>query len=372
MAAQTVGTDVFVVGGGPAGLAAAVAARRRGLSVTVADGAVPPIDKACGEGLLPAALEALRELGISVFPSDGYCLRGICFFHRAEHASGQFPIGAGLGIRRTVLHQRLTSMAESSGVRLLWRTPVLGISRGGVQLPGYFMKARWIVGADGGGSRVRQWAGLAARSPKSQRFANRRHFRLSPWSEYVEIYWQGATQAYVTPVSSNEVCVVVLGETPEAAEFDSFLENCSPLRARLTGAQTIGKERGASTRMHSISAPVSGNIALVGDASGGVDAITGEGLRLAFRQAIALADALANGDIRPYAALHRKLTRRPMLTGALLLTLGRNERIRTRAIRMLANRPPLFGRMLALHSGEADLKSLLTAGLHVGLGLLTT
>jgi len=41
-------TDVFVVGGGPAGLALAIAARQRGLSVVVADGANPPIDKTCG------------------------------------------------------------------------------------------------------------------------------------------------------------------------------------------------------------------------------------------------------------------------------------------------------------------------------------
>ena len=59
-------TDVFVIGGGPAGLAAAIAASERGFKVTVADGAEPPIDKACGEGLMPDTLSVLRELGISV------------------------------------------------------------------------------------------------------------------------------------------------------------------------------------------------------------------------------------------------------------------------------------------------------------------
>ena len=58
--------DVFVVGGGPAGLATAIAARRRGLSVMVADGAIPPIDKSCGEGLMPDGVEALHALGITV------------------------------------------------------------------------------------------------------------------------------------------------------------------------------------------------------------------------------------------------------------------------------------------------------------------
>ena len=55
--------DVFIVGGGPAGLATAIAARRRGLSVVVADGAVFPIDKPCGEGLMPDGVAALHQLG---------------------------------------------------------------------------------------------------------------------------------------------------------------------------------------------------------------------------------------------------------------------------------------------------------------------
>ena len=70
-------TDVFVIGGGPAGLAAAIAACRKGFRVTVADGAEPPIDKACGEGLLPDTATALRELGVDIRGSDGFALRGI-------------------------------------------------------------------------------------------------------------------------------------------------------------------------------------------------------------------------------------------------------------------------------------------------------
>jgi len=43
-------TDIFIIGGGPAGLAAAIAARQRGFRVVVADGAQMPINKPCGEG----------------------------------------------------------------------------------------------------------------------------------------------------------------------------------------------------------------------------------------------------------------------------------------------------------------------------------
>ena len=52
--------DVVVVGGGPAGLAAALASRAQGLEVLVVDCAEPPIDKTCGEGLMP---DSLTEIG---------------------------------------------------------------------------------------------------------------------------------------------------------------------------------------------------------------------------------------------------------------------------------------------------------------------
>ena len=71
-------TDVFVVGGGPAGLAAAIAARRRGLDVLVADCSAPPLDKACGEGIMPDGLAAARSLGLDL-EAAGYPFRGICF-----------------------------------------------------------------------------------------------------------------------------------------------------------------------------------------------------------------------------------------------------------------------------------------------------
>ena len=58
---QLAQSDVVVIGAGPAGLAAAIAARQRGLTVTVAESARFPIDKACGEGIMPDGVEALRS-----------------------------------------------------------------------------------------------------------------------------------------------------------------------------------------------------------------------------------------------------------------------------------------------------------------------
>lgn len=364
--------DVFVIGGGPAGLATAIAARQRGLTVIVADGGEPAIDKACGEGLLPEALTALAELGVEVPPVTGFPFRGIRFLQGDVQVSAEFSAGPALGIRRTILHARLILRAEQCGVRFLWRTPVAGISPAGIHVPGGCIPARWIVGADGTGSRVRRWAGLDQVRREKQRYAVRRHYALPPWTDYVEIYWGERAQAYVTPISQEEVCIVTMAERTNDAEFDPFLQDCPQLAARLAGAPLSSRERGAVTLMHSLAAVHSRNIALVGDASGGVDAITGEGLRLAFSQALTLASAMEHGDLRLYGQAHRALARKPMFIGDVLLMQGKSERLRTRSLRLLAKSPQLFARLLALHTGNAVWEEVLSAGTQFGWRFLAT
>lgn len=360
------GTDVFVIGGGPAGLAAAIAARRKGFSVTVADGAEAPIDKACGEGMMPETQAALRKLGVELPAGAGYRFCGIRFVQDSMRVSADFPEGRGIGIRRTLLHQLLIQEAGKCGVQLLWKTPVARIAADGVELAGGRMRSRWIIGADGGGSRVRRWLGLNIRERYSHRMASRRHYRMRPWTEYMEIYWGPRAQAYVTPISREEVCIVVLGETAEDTDFERALDTLPQLRERLAGGELCSRERGAITAMHSLARVCRGNVALVGDASGGVDAITGEGLRIAFLQAFALAEAMESGDLRMYERAHRRLARRPIRMGELMLLLGRNAGIRSRAIQMLKRNPELFARLLAIHVGQARPGDVVLAGVQLG------
>jgi len=363
-------TDVFVIGGGPAGLAAAIAVRRRGLSVTVADGSEPPVDKACGEGLMPETLYALGDLGVKLPPGVGFRFRGIRFCQRDAQVSADFPQGRGIGLRRTALHELLVSEAEKSGVTLLWKSPVVGISHDAVCLPNRSFPARWIVGADGGQSRVRRWADLDSCVANSQRFATRRHYRVRPWSEYVEIYWGPRLQAYVTPVSAYEVCIVAMAMSPDQADFDRALALLPELQKRLACAEIASRERGAVTALQSLAKVWRGNVALIGDASGGVDAITGEGLRLTFRQADSLAAAIERGDLRGYGRDHARISRKPLWMGALMRQLGHYDPLRRRMLLTLSRNPGLFAQLLAIHAATTTVKNIFSAGSHFGWQLL--
>jgi menaquinone-9 beta-reductase len=362
-------TDVFIVGGGPAGLAAAIAAREKGLSAMVADGAMPPIEKPCGEGLMPETVAALGRLGVRLGAVDGRKVRGIRFVQADADAGADFR-APGFGVRRPLLHQRMVQRAEECGVEFLWKTPVTGIEDGIVRACGRKISARWIVGADGQGSRVRRWSGLEDSRCGKPRYAVRRRFAMAPWSNYVEVHWSDRAQAYVTPIGSDEVCVVTVAEREADAEFAMAVAEMPQLSERLTGAASSARERGAVTLMRKLRRVQRGNVALVGDASGGVDAITGEGLRLAFAQALALAEAMASGDLRIYERAHRRIGARPRWMGSCMLFLGRHPEIRRRVIRTLRDNPELFARLLETHTGETTAREILSAGALLGWRLL--
>jgi flavin-dependent dehydrogenase len=364
-------TDVFVIGGGPAGLALAIAARHRGLGVVVADGAQPPIDKACGEGLLPDSLEALARLGIHVPAAESAAFRGIRFVGATLSADAVFPWGScGVALRRTSLHQLMTQRAGQSGADLLWRTCVTGISADGVHLQNDSVRARWIVGADGSNSRVRQWAGLDRGSKPRMRYAFRQHYRVRPWTDYMEVYWGDRCQGYATAVSSDEVCVAVASRDP-ALRLEESLRTLPALAERLQGAPVVTSERGSLTGNRSLGRVWRGNVALIGDASGTVDAITGEGLGLGFSQAVALADGLQSGDLRHYQREHARLALRPQWMARLMLTLDGRPWLQHRVLRTFQKRPEIFQRFLALHVGTLPPTDLVWDGLTLGWGLLT-
>jgi len=364
-------TDVFVIGGGPAGLAAAIAARQQGFRVTVADGARPPIDKACGEALMPDAVAGLESLGIVVPATEAFLLGGVRFLASGLSAEASFPSAScGLSVRRIVLHRIMIERAAALGVDLLWQTAVTGISHDEVQLGGRSIRSRWIVGADGTNSRVRRWANLNLHSRGGLRYAFRRHYRIRPWSDRMEVYWGKRSQGYSNPVNSEEVCVAVASHDPGLRLEESLLA-FPELNARLRGVETTSVVRGSVSSNHRLKQVWRENVALIGDASGTVDAITGEGLGLSFRQAVVLAECLRSGSLAGYSAAHRRLALRPLLMARLMLTLDGRPRIQQRTLQVFRKRPEIFRRLLALHIGNLSPLHLALDGLTLGWGLLT-
>lgn len=362
-------TDIFIVGGGPAGLTAAIATRQAGFGVTVADVAQPPIDKPCGEGIMPDGLAALAKLGICLPAEQTFPFRGIRFSDSDSAVSASFVQGHGLGIRRTRLHQILIDRANELGVVMHWGTRITGITPDGVSVNGRNVRCRWVVGADGQNSRVRLWAGLESYRPRCARFGFRCHYRVIPWSDFVEVCWTNRGQLYLTPVGQEEVCLAFVTHEPHT-RIDQALAAFPAIADRLHCAELITREQGATSRTHALPAVYKENRVLVGEASGSVDAITGDGLSMAFQHAQALACALKNDDLADYEATHKRIEKLPRLMSQLMLLMDKSPLFRRRALRALSADASVFARLLAIHTGALPplafgVQSTLALGWHL-------
>ena len=334
--------DVLIAGGGPVGLATAIEARRRGYSVIVAEPRDGPIDKVCGEGLMPGALTALHELGVD---PAGWERVGISYRDSARHVEHRFRSGPGRGVRRTVLHRALHERAAGLGSEFLpVRVDHLSQDADGVSAAG--VRVRWLLACDGLHSKVRRLAGLAVASQAAngavgpvpqgpvqegrkaagrglvgggsvgrgsargdrpaRRFGLRRHFRIAPWTDFVEVHWGRGVEAYVTPVADDEVGVALLG--PPGVGYSRQLTCFEELWGRLRSAEPASRVSGAGPLRQNSRRRVAGRVRLVGDASGYVDALTGEGLRVGFAQARAAVATLEDGP-QAYERAWRAATR---------------------------------------------------------------
>jgi flavin-dependent dehydrogenase len=306
--------DVLVVGGGPVGLAAAVEARLAGFEVAVVEPRPSPIDKACGECLMPGAVAALARLGVGV---AGRHLRGFAYDDGARRVVHRFAGPPGRGARRTALHAALAERVRELGVPTMpARVSAVAQDDDGVSAAG--IRARWLFACDGLHSSVRRLAGLEdARRRGPRRYGLRRHFRLPPWDDVVEVHWSRDVEAYVTPVADDLVGVALLG--PAGTGFDAALAGIPSLSARLSGAPADGPVRGAGPLRQRTARRVAGRVLLVGDASGYVDALTGEGIRVGLAQARAAVACVAAGRAEDYERAWRQATRSVrLLTGGLV------------------------------------------------------
>jgi flavin-dependent dehydrogenase len=336
--------DLLIVGGGPVGLATAILGAERGLRVAVAEPRNGPVDKACGEGLMPPAVARLRALGVT---PEGHVLSGIRYLDASHSADAPFHHGTGLGVRRTVLHAALADRAERCGVEVIPRRVSEFVQKEDcVETLG--IRARFLVAADGLHSPLRRACGLdppttgqRQRRRRPARFGIRRHYRIAPWTDFVEVHWATESEAYLTPVADDVVGVAILG--PGKGDFAARLSAFPALGERFAAARQIGSDRGAGPLRQDVSRRVHGRVLFVGDASGYLDALTGEGISVGLAQADALVACVADGRPEAYERSWRRVSRTSRLLTAGLLWTRNQPVLAPRIVPVAAALPPVFG-----------------------------
>jgi geranylgeranyl reductase family protein len=156
------GCDVAVVGAGPAGAAAALAARRSGAGVILLDAAAFPRDKPCGDGISPHTLDVLEALGVPA-PVAGFPPVSVLRLVSPRGAVVARPAARpAYTVPRRVFDDRLVTAAVAAGAELR-RHRVRRIEQRDdrVVLDGV-LEARVVIGADGAGSTVRRAMGFPA------------------------------------------------------------------------------------------------------------------------------------------------------------------------------------------------------------------
>jgi len=357
--------DAVVVGGGPAGLAFAAAAAVRGLDVTVLEARPYPVDKACGEGILPAGVRALDALGLRrrLGAADATPLDAI----RWIDATGGTPLAAeaalpapgGLGVRRTALSAALLAAARQAGAEVR-EAEAVGHRRGAdevaVATGDGEVRARLLVAADGLASPIRRREGLDAPVRGPPRFGLRRHLAVAPWSSAVEVHLADGVEAYLTPCGAGRLGVAFLFEREAPGGWPALLARFPALAARLEGAPAASDDRGAGPLRRASRTRVLDRLVLLGDAAGYVDALTGEGLSLSLNCALELAalapDALARGagrsELLPYERAWRRRFRTYAAWTGLLLAVARRPGLRRRALALGAALPRPLGAVVSL------------------------
>jgi flavin-dependent dehydrogenase len=342
-----------IVGGGPAGLATAIAVADQGLSVLVLERRDFPPDKVCGEGVLPPGVRALEHLGVIPY-LDRRLTRpfsGIRFIQEdCSSIEARLPGQGGLGIRRTALVDAMTRRAQDLGAVVRHQCAVHHVVRQPTQAVVHTsvgtVCARMVVGADGLNSQLRRAAGLEADRSSRLRFALRQHFRLQPWTDLVEVYVDRFGEAVVTPISDDCVNVNFAWEDGVIAGpgVQSLARRFPALQSRLGDAPAISSVQGAGPMPRRVTRRSCDRLVLVGDAAGFVDSISGEGLSVAMNSALLLGrhlpGMLAQGatreSMRTYERAARRLFRRYWLVTTGLLVLARHPRVRAATINYLA------------------------------------
>ncbi|HEX5052129.1 MAG TPA: NAD(P)/FAD-dependent oxidoreductase [Planctomycetota bacterium] len=314
--------DVLVLGAGPAGSAFANQMARAGFDVLLADRKAFPRDKPCGEFVSPECTPYLAALDLDLAPArlGVHLVRGMRLFGYGERALGRFrqlagrPVTdrEGFGVRRAVFDHRLLQAAERAGARFLPRHEFVALRTDGAgRITGAELRdparnpvtceATWVVGADGVHSPVARALGVQRRERWLDQFALVAHFAGVAPLPTAEVHllpggFFAATTVDEGLFSVNLVVPRLALQQRTSGDWDEFVAGHFPLAPgigeRLAGARRLQPWRGTGPFAHRTTAQTFAGAALLGDAAGYVDPLTGEGIYFALYSARALAEAV--------------------------------------------------------------------------------
>ena len=307
--------DLLVAGGGPAGLATAIHGARAGLEVVVIERRHGPVDKACGEGLMPHAVALLDSLGVQ---APGKPFHGITYVDGRHRVTGRFRGSAGRGVRRTALHAGLLEAATGAGVRIE-HGDAGPVSQNATSVRCSGFRARYLAAADGLHSPVRAALGLTRPCAGPRRWGIRRHHLMTPWSD----------------------CVGIAILTSRKGGFDEHLGAFPALQERVH-SQPHGPDRAAGPLRQQVHNRAAGRVLLVGDAAGYVDALTGEGLGIAFGAAQLLVDCVVAERPQDYDRRWRRMSSRYRMLTTAVLQASEMPVLRSRIVPVAAQFPRVF------------------------------
>ncbi|HXW60860.1 MAG TPA: NAD(P)/FAD-dependent oxidoreductase [Myxococcota bacterium] len=356
--------DVAIVGGGPAGLSCAIEFAQLGFTVTVIEPQAPIIEKPCGEGIMPLGVMHLRRLKVfrHLDPNNMSPFLGLCLINeQGVSVKSNFAKSYGLGCRRENLSQALYArVREFENISLL-PALALGLTKTSeaiqIETEKGLVRARLAVGADGLRSFIRRKAGLLGNETKNKRYGLRKHFRVKPWSQHVEVHFRPGIEAYITPCGPWQTNVAFLWSKEELTlskiSFDAMIEYFPNIKAKICGSEALSEQMAIGPLEQKCKSPIADGLALVGDASGYLDAITGEGNSIAFAQSYALATIASSAlkalrgplnkeQLQPYAKAHRQIVSSYYRNTKIMLWLRKRPLLMSMLIKAGSFCPQLF------------------------------
>ncbi|HVM60222.1 MAG TPA: NAD(P)/FAD-dependent oxidoreductase [Verrucomicrobiae bacterium] len=349
-------TDVIVVGGGPAGAAAATGCAQRGLRVTLIEHARFPRHKVCGDTINPNCWPILKRLGVASkirdLPHDRVDGATYTATNRSIFTVDLPP--ATVAIRRSSLDAALLDHARSLGAQVIEGETVHDILPGGRVRTnhGEYAARLGIVGADGRHSVIARRAGLASgRTPRDGHIAFQSHFEAPAALDHrVQLHLFRGGYCGLVRVDAERVNLCII-TGPQAARFH---RDCEALFAHTVWQNPHFRELGIAPEpldplrsAHPLQSPAgraaASGVFLTGDALRVMEPFTGQGIFFALRTGELAAEAITGQSRREewYAASVATLYQGRARTNHCLRRVMYHERIARAVIPLLQHAPRL-------------------------------